>query len=212
MTEVVKTTYVNGAFPNNDDALYTATRAWLLWLQGLFSTRPSGEYKWSQNQQETEIVIADQYPDKEERTNTRPKIITSRGPASFMSSSVNQAMDISPSSNRTRYADLVGTTIVLSILAKEGLEAQRLAYTVFRLIPVFKASIARLGNIHFIGNNITIGPESGFGQIVPGSSSPEWTQVQVMIPIFIQEIVDSTEEDFYTLVRRVNLLMGLSET
>ena len=47
-----------------DDSIHIATRAWLIWLQGLFRTRPSGYYRWNPSMDETEIVITDQNPDK----------------------------------------------------------------------------------------------------------------------------------------------------
>lgn len=192
-----------------EDCLHVATRAWLIWLQGLFRTRPSGHYRWNRNMDETEIVITDQNPDKIEKTNVRPIIATARGPATWAGTSMGQAIPHGLDTPAVTYTDIIGTSMTLSVIAREGLEAQNLAYFIFRMIPVFKASIQRLGRIHAISTNITLTQESQQGALVPGSSSPEWKMIQVIIPFYIQDVVTADEKDFYSLMRSVNLHMGL---
>jgi len=106
-------------------------------------------------------------------------------------------------------SDMMGTSMTLSVVAREGLEAQSLAYLIFRMIPIFKPQIMRLGRMHAIGNNITLTQETQMGQIVPGSSTPEWKMVQLMIPFYIQDVISADEKDFYSMVQAVNLHMGL---
>ena len=65
------------------DRLLIANRAWLTWLQGLFKSRPIGNYKWDRNVTETEIIITDQNPSGSEPSNKRPIIATSRGAATW---------------------------------------------------------------------------------------------------------------------------------
>jgi hypothetical protein len=199
----------NVSFKLPEDRLYIATRAWLLWLQGLFKTRPPGEYRWDPNDDETELIITDQLPNAAERTNKRPIISTSRGHAGFMSTSTSQQMIPSFSSPSTVYSDLIACSVTINVIAREGLEAQKLAYLIFRLIPVFRESILRLGRMHAISNNISLTQESMPGQMIPGSSAPEWRMVQLVVPFFIQDTIRVDEKDFYPLVRAVNLHMGL---
>lgn len=196
-------------FFNPDDRLLTATRAWLMFLQGLFKSRPEGYYKWDPNPNETEIIITDREPSDSENKSTRPIISTSRGPAVWSSTSLNQQMQPAFGSEKTVYSDLIGCSVTISVVAREGLEAQNLAYTIFRMIPVFKASILRLGRMHAIGNNISLTQETGKQAIVPGSSTPEWKMVQLIVPFYIQDVFSSEEKDFYTLMRAVNLHMGI---
>ena len=131
-----------------EDRLLMATRAWLIWLQGLFRSRPRGFYNWHPNLHETEIVITDQNPSGTEPTNKRPLISTSRGTAAWASTSLNQTMVPSFSSPKQVFSDIIASSMTISCVAKEGLEAQDIAYTVFRMIPVFKSSIRKgLGSI-----------------------------------------------------------------
>ena len=89
------------------------------------------------------------------------------------------------------------------------MEAQELAYTIFRMVPVFKASIMRLGRIHAIGQNLAVSPETNHGQLVPGSSSPECRMGLIHLPFSIPDVI-SLEKDFHNIMQAVNLHMGLA--
>lgn len=106
-------------------------------------------------------------------------------------------------------SDVFSCSLTISVIAREGLEAQNIAYTIFRMIPVFKTAIMKLGRMHAIGNNIQLTQETQQSQIVPGSSTPEWKMVQLMIPFYVQDVISVSTEDFYTLVKAVKLHMGL---
>lgn len=192
-----------------EDRLLEANRAWLIWLQGLFKSRPPGYYRWHPNLTETEIVITDQNPSGIETTNKRPIIVTSRGPAGWVSSSTSQRTRLYFHKEDEVISDVFSCSLTISVIAREGLEAQNIAYTIFRMIPVFKTAIMKLGRMHAIGNNIQLTQETQQSQIVPGSSTPEWKMVQLMIPFYVQDVISVSTEDFYTLVKAVKLHMGL---
>ena len=198
---------VNFVLP--EDRLVVATRAWLMFLQGLFKSRPAGFHKWSPNIDETEIIITDQNPSHLEGTNNRPIICTARGPATWSGTSLSQTMQPVFESSRKIVSDMMGVSVTISVVAREGLEAQNLAYMIFRMIPMFKPQIMRLGRMHAIGNNLTLTQETQMGQIVPGSSVPEWKMIQLMVPFYIQDVISADEKDFYSLVQSVNLHMGI---
>lgn len=195
------------AYYTPDDRLVVATKAWLVWLQGLFASRPVGHYRWDRNITETEIVISDQMPTNIEPTNKRPIITTARGPASWASLSINQVRDRTLLGESRVYSDLVTCSMTISVIAKEGLEAQGLAYMLFRMIPVFKPQLLRLGRMHSLGNNVQLTPETSHGALVPGSSVPEWKMVQLTIPMYIQDTISSDDEGFHTMLKAVTLEM-----
>jgi len=188
-----------------EDRLLQATRAWLIFLQGLFKNRPPGHYRWNQNHAETEIIITDQNPDDVDRTNKRPIISTTRGPATWSSTSMSQTQYLSLASPNRNVIDMFSCSMTISVTAREGLEAQAIAYTIFKMIPVFRSGITRLGHMHAIGNNVTISPETQQGQLVPGSSSPEWKMVQIVVPFYVQEVISVNEDNFHSMVRAVTL-------
>lgn len=198
------------AFFEPEDRLLTATRAWLIWLQGLFKSRPYGHYHWEDNPDETEVVITDQFPSSGPSTNRRPLIVTSRGPAMWSGTSVDRVMEQDLLGRRKVYTDLMGSSMTISVIAREGLEAQNIAYMIFRMIPVFAPQLLRLGRMHMLGNNVQLTPETPHNALVQGSSTPEWKQVQLVIPFYIQDVISSEDNGFYTMFRDVTVHMGLA--
>ena len=108
-----------------------------------------------------------------------------------------------------KISDIMQTSMTFTCCAREGIEAQEIAYLIFRMIPVFKPSIQKAGRIHWISNNVQIFPETSHGEIVQGSSYPEWRAVQVSVPFSIQDVI-SAEKGFYNVLRAVNLHMGIT--
>lgn len=198
------------AFYATEDRVRVATRAWLRWLQGLFGSRPVGHYHWEQNMDETEVVITDQMPEHIEPNSRRPIVTTARGPVSWAGMSSNQVRDQDILGQHKVFSDIVVSSMTISIIAREGLEAQNLGYMLFRMIPVFKPQLLRLGNMHSIGNNVQLTPETTHGALVPGSSVPEWKMVQLTVPFYLQDTISSDDEGFYTMFRDVTLNMGLT--
>lgn len=202
----INSTPADFAWTPPDDRLRYATRAWLMWLQGVFRYSPPGRYRWNESFDETEIVITDQDPDASPRTNKRPIITTSRGAATWVGTSLGQTESLGLDTPDFIFSDMLQTSLTITVIAREGLEAQDIAYTIFRLIPVFKKQLLRSARMHSIGNNITITAESG-SNIVPGSSTPEWRMVQIIVPIWIQDRISSESVGFHTLLRAVSIHM-----
>ena len=194
-----------------EDRLYLATRAFIIWLQGLYSTRPPGRMRWSANDSESEILIFSGNPTELEDTSTRPFISVVRGPALFSGIAPDVTLTRNYIGDKKQLTDNIACTLALNCVSREGVEAQELAYTIARMLIVFKASIMRLGRLHAIGNEIQISGESDHSAIVPGSSTPEWRVVQVGVPIFVQDIISSEANNrgFHNILRAVNLHMGV---
>lgn len=192
------------AIPEN--RIYKATRTWVLWLQGIFMNRAKGDYHWDSVDSETDILITDQEPEQAE-TGVRPRIVTSRGPASWASTSTQPVYQPDFGSTKKVLSDAIGLSMTISVTAKSGVEAENIAFYIFRLIPFFKSQLARMGGLQAVSNAISITPETKHGQVVPGSSTPDWKTVQIIIPFFIQDVVIATEEDFYSLLNAVTLHM-----
>ena len=200
----------NVAFPVIEDRLAIATRAWLIWLQGLFASRPAGNCRWSPNFDLTEIVITDQEPIGAPVTGARPMIVTSRSQARFSSLSTSQ--QLKPAfgafaSQGQMVSDLIDCGVTISVIAKEGAEAQHLAYTIFRLIPLFRSDIARLGGMHAIRNQIAIGEEAPYQALVATGSAPGWKQGPLFVSFQIQDTLQSDDGKVSALLRNVTQAM-----
>ena len=169
-----------------EEPLFFITRCFLLFYQGLFEQFISGSYKWSVDEKITEIEITDQVPIPRTRIEQKPQIVTMRGPARFANLSLDQMRTVNVHTGAKERTDLVSCTMAVNCIAKNGLEAQRIATIVARYTRDFKQVLQQLGRMHKVGDDIEIGPESPPGAFVAGEVDPEWTLVVVQLPFYFQ--------------------------
>lgn len=179
-----------------EDPLTHYTRVYLLFLQGLFAQFQSGQgcFYWSSDVNDTEISILDQAPIPRDRLEQRPALITMRGPAQFANLTLDQLRDINMMTGERSHTDLISCTMSINCLAKNGLEAQRIAWIVMRHIRIFKRLLQRNGGFHLVGQMVSIGPESPPGAMVEPDPDPSVVMVTVHSPFFFQwnEIIRPT--------------------
>jgi hypothetical protein len=173
-------------FGLGEEPLFYFTRVFLIFLQGLFEQFPTGSYKWSIDEKITEIEITDQVPIPRTRIEQKPQIVTMRGPAQFGNLTLDQMREVDPKTGAKVRTDLVACTMTLNCIARNGLEAQRLAWIVARHIRTFKRSLQAIGKMHKVGDELAVGPESPPGSFVEGEVDPEWSLVTVQAPFFFQ--------------------------
>lgn len=168
-----------------EDPLAHYTNVYLLFLQGLFQQFPSGCYRWSSSEEDSECMITDQAPIPRDRIEQRPAIVTMRGPAQFANMTLDNMRDVDAKTGAKERTDLVACTMTINCLAREGLEAQRIAWIVMRHLRSFKTLIQRSG-IHKVGDNISVGPETPAGSLVQPEADSELVNVVVQSPFFFQ--------------------------
>lgn len=177
----------DNTFPEIDDRLYLAVRAMVVWLQGIYKTRPVGSYRWDPSDEQSEIVITAHDPYDATRTNKRPNIVVARNGGNYMGSSVGQTMSHMFASDEAVYSDIIRTGLVITVIAREGLEAQNIAYSLFRLIPIFRGTLNRAGRMTVAPGQMSITPEMQWVDVAPGASAPHRRAVVVSMPISIQD-------------------------
>ena len=168
-----------------EDPLFHFTRVYLLFLQGLFKQFPSGCYKWAEHEDDSEIAITDQAPIPRARIEQRPGIVTMRGPAQYANISLDNMRNVDRKTGMKERTDLVACTMTINCIAKEGIEAQRIAWIVMRHLRSFKTLIQRSG-IHKVGDNVSVGPETPAGALVQPEPDTELVNVVVQSPFFFQ--------------------------
>jgi hypothetical protein len=85
------------------------------------------------------------------------------------------------------YSDVVRTGIVITVIAREGLEAQGIAYTLFRLVPIFRGMLNRAGHMTVAPHQMSVSPEMPWVDVAQGSSAPHRRAIVVSLPISIQD-------------------------
>lgn len=169
-----------------EEPLFYFTRVYLLFLQGLFQQFPEGSYRWSDDEKLSEIAITDQVPIPKDRIEERPHIVTMRGPIQFGNLTLDNMQALDPKTGSKRRTDLIACTMSLNAIAKNGVEAQRIAWIIMRHLRGLKSVLQRTGGFHKIGDEISMGPESPPGAMVAGEADPEWVMVTVQSPFFFQ--------------------------
>ena len=190
-----------------EDVLFNSTRVWVTWLKALFGARPVGNYRWVENQTETEIHIVNESPYQMEAPTSQPQLVVTMGPSSWSDSGiVDLGRFIDPESQV--HTGMTSVSMSISCIAKEPGEARAIAYFVFRLIPVFENVLQKYG-IHGVVKNLTIGQTSSANSLVQGSPLSEWRMVQVQVPYFQQDtlVVSETAETFHGQVHRIRMQM-----
>jgi len=169
-----------------EEPLYFFTRVYLLFLQGLFKQFPEGSYRWSDDEKLSEITITDQAPIPKDRVEQRPAIITLRGPAQWGNISLDNIEKVDARTGKRRHTDLVSCTMTLNVVAKLGLEAQRIGWIVFTNLRRFNRLLQREGGMHQVGNQVSIGNESPPGAFVQPEADSEMVMVTVQSPFFFK--------------------------
>lgn len=170
-----------------EDPYLYFTKVYLSYLQGLFRQFTAGSYKWSPDDNTTEIMITDQAPVPRDRIEERPALVTMRGPAQFAGISLDQLQSVDRRTGTRQHTDLIACTMTVNCIAKVGLEAQRIAWIVQRHLGIANGKrILQSFGIHKIADNISASGETPPGSLVAPEPTPEMVNVVVTSPFFFQ--------------------------
>ena len=160
-----------------------AKRASLLFLQELFASRKVGCFKYDQDDTKTEIQISDQHTVNLETIHVKPAIVAVRGPMSAsnlgLGSSGIERHDLM--SGDKVYNDMISGSVAFSCYAREGVEAENIAYLVFNSFKYFKSILRKEG--FFSVQGVNIGSES----LIESGAEDELYMVPVYVTLQIQD-------------------------
>lgn len=200
-----------------EDPLTHYTRIFVKFLQLVFASFEKGAYRWEPDMALTDIVIQDQGSINREVVEKRPAIIVSRGPVAMTNIAMNQfagplldpktgkvTMNLDAVTGASRHTDLYSATMTYNCLAREGLEAQRIAWICAYATRVLKKALLSAG-MHRVGEEVQVGAESGPGSIVQPDTG-EIVMVSVSVPFFFQDTwtVETIDK---TLLTRIDLAL-----
>lgn len=167
-----------------EDPLFWATKLFVRFLQVVFHTFDKGSYRWEPDLEMTDIVIADQGTMALEVVEKRPSIICMRGPAMWSNIAMDQFKEFDFETGTRSHTDLIACSMLYQCMAREGLEAQRLAWISSYATRTLKRNLMRAG-LHRVGENVDMGAETDAGALM-GDSAKEISLVQVAVPFFFQ--------------------------
>lgn len=191
------------------DLPYRAKRAYVLFLQGLFRSRPEGMYQWRPNE-ETEIRITGGYPIDLDKNEQRPAIVVERTEGRWSGVSQTGVATESLLEGTRTHADMMSSAMIIHCIARNGEVASGIAWWVFRWTPVFHGVLQKWGGIQSVSLQLTLGKQSDPGQIVSGSSFPEVIDVPVTSPFFLgvsTRYAKAQDSDFQSIARDITMTM-----
>lgn len=168
-----------------EDPLLHFTKLFVRFLQVVFHSFEKGSYRWDPDLETTDVVIADQGMLGNSVVEKRPCIIVMRGQASWSNISMDQFKEFDFETGKRTHTDLIACSVVYNCMAKEGLEAQRLAWISSYATRALKRSLMRAG-LHRVGENVEMGAETDAGRML-GDSASEVVLVPVAVPFFFQD-------------------------
>lgn len=155
----------------------------LRFLQLVYMERPEGEYRYiHDDEDETEIKIADQHAFQLEASETKPAIIAVRGGLQWQGIGMNQGLqEVNRRTGEKQYTDMIVASVGFSCLSRVGLEAERLASEVFSLFKFFRPTLQKYG--YFTVRSMNIGSE----QLIDVQGEPKLFLVPVSLTCQVQD-------------------------
>lgn len=168
-----------------EDPLFHYTKLFVRFLQVVFSTFEKGAYRWEPDLELTDIIISDQGVLGQDVVEKRPSIVCIRGPAMWSNVSMDQFKSYDFQTGTRSHTDLIASSMTYNCIAREGLEAQRIAWIAAYATRTLKRNLMKAG-LHRVGENVDMGAEADFGSLVPDSES-DLSVVPVSVPFFFQD-------------------------
>lgn len=168
-----------------EDPLLHYPRLLVKFLQMVFGSFPVGDYRWEEDREKTEIFISLDGTYALTENEGRPQIVVRRGGFRFANLSIDQFKGHDSATGRVTHTDLSQGAVTYNCIAREGLEAQRIAWACSHFTRSLKRSLMRAG-FHQIGETVDIGEEEpaqkSFPDVAAGS-----VLVRVFVPFFFQD-------------------------
>ena len=187
--------------PYMEDKFRLAVRAFIIWTQGIFSTRPPGQWRWRDNAEESEVLIQGVDADAVPQNNQVPRITVSHTGGAYAGASIGQTQQY-PFGNvtDTTFSDLVQTSVIFEIQAMTAAEASEIAFILFCLYPVFRVQLNKMADLHQVQSSISVRPPAR-------TASMGCFNVVVVVPIAFQVSVRASDDQLHAYIRGVNLAM-----
>lgn len=164
-----------------EDPLLHLKRAQVAFLQGLFGFAPRGQFHWSSDLSQTEIVITGDSPTNVETLQQRPAIQAIRGTAAAGGLSMDELRDVDSQTGKRDHLDLMSGTTTFNCISRVPNESEKLAFLVFRHLWLLRRMLMRTG-FHEFGRKQQISAPSPANAMVVGESEHRYIATTVTVP------------------------------
>ena len=162
-----------------------AKDTFILFLREFYSTHDT--YTYLEDETKTKIQICDSFTFNLEVQGFRPGLSIRRGSIKFQNATLGQTRHVNFQTGKISYTDLMSCGIMIECVARNGLEAERIATTTFNAIHMTREAIQEEYKIFKI-NSVDLGVEQPYKQDV----SPDLIMVPVSVSLLKQVSWSST--------------------
>lgn len=167
------------------DPTYHAVRTMIGFCQGIFKALPNSKYRWSPDEENTQVLITGAYPLKAQTISRRPAIVVGHSQTQIMNTSMGSFEGQRYHTGNNVYRDLLATTIVFNCVATTGHEASTLAWFIASNLRALRPLIQRMGPFTQMGQQVSIGIESPPGALLQDTTDSTAIAVPVMAQTYI---------------------------
>lgn len=157
-------------------------------LQGLFHQAENGCYHWEPDEHDTEIVIQDEGPVKEEVLTKRPVITIVRGPMQFSTLGLDDMEHYDSDIDRKTKSVIVSGTMTINCCSRVSLESEKIAWISMEHIWLLRQELIGNNLLFDTGRAPQLGSPSPAGSIVADGKGDEFICTPIMMPVqFIRQ-------------------------
>ena len=150
-------------------------------VQGLFAASPPGCYRWSDDDEMTEIYISGEEEIAPEIVEKLPAVTFIRGPVSFYSLGIDDQDGYDFALDKKTKDVLIPGTMTVNACSRKSLESEHVAWVIADHIWLLRDLLMKMGFFE-IGRGIQVGSPSKAGSIISGDQGDEFFATAVSIP------------------------------
>ena len=149
--------------------------------QGLFSASQEGNYRWTPDEETTEISIGDEDQINPAVVQKMPAISFTRGPVQFYGVGLDDLHALDFSTDKKTKGVLLPGTMTANCCARLPLESEHIAFVLGEHLWLLRHILMRNGFFE-VGREIQVGAPSPAGSVIAGDRGDEFSCTPVSVP------------------------------
>ncbi len=160
-------------------------------VQGLFASAPPGCYRWTDDDENTEIYITGEEEINPNVVQKRPGVSFVRGPVQFYSLGLDDMESYEFDTNKKTKGILLPGTMTINACSRASLESEQVAFIIADHIWLLRGLLMKQGMFE-VGRGIQIGSPTKAGSIIAQGKGDEYFCTPVSVPFQLSRLSSIT--------------------
>lgn len=160
-------------------------------IQGLFASAPVGCYRWTDDDENTELYITGEEQIDPDVVQKRPAISFIRGPIQFYSLGMDDMESYEFDTGKKTKGVLLPGTMTINVCSRNSLESEQVAFVVADHIWLLRGLLMKQGMFE-VGRGIQIGSPTKAGSIIAKDQGDEYYCTPVSVPYQLSRLSSVT--------------------